>query len=47
MEEAVEELLSEGGSPDEVLDGLHLSARTALSVPDALYSRVLRGAYSS
>jgi hypothetical protein len=47
MIEAVEDLVSEGASVGGILEGMHLSARTALSIPDALYAKYLRGAYRS
>jgi hypothetical protein len=45
MIEAVESLLQEGGSLGSVLEGMYLSGRTLLSIPDALYAKILRGAY--
>jgi hypothetical protein len=47
MIEAVEDLVAEGASVGAILEGMHLSARTALSIPDALYAKYLRGAYRS
>lgn len=47
MIEAVEDVIHTGGSVGSILEGMHLSARTALSIPDALYAKYLRGAYSS
>lgn len=43
MMRSIRELLEDGGSAEEVLHGLHLGGRVALSVPDALYAKVLRG----
>ncbi len=45
MFEAAGELLAEGVCVDEILNGIHLGGRTALSVPDALYAKFLRGEY--
>ena len=49
MMEAVESLLAAdetGEVAGRILEGMHLSGRTALSVPDALYAKYLRGAYA-
>lgn len=45
MIEAVKDLIYSGASVGSIMEGMHLSARTALSVPDALYAKHLRGAY--
>jgi len=45
MLESVTELLAEGVALDEILSGVHLGGRTALSVPDGLYAKYLRGEY--
>jgi pyrroloquinoline quinone (PQQ) biosynthesis protein C len=45
MMEAVESLIDEGAPVGEIMEGIHLSARTAFSVPDALFSKYLRGGY--
>jgi hypothetical protein len=45
MIEAVEDLVEHGAAVGSILEGMHLSARTALSIPDALYAKYLRGAY--
>lgn len=45
MLESVEELVSEGTPIREILAGVHLGGRTALSIPDALYAKYLRGEY--
>jgi hypothetical protein len=43
---AVEAMLAEGAEAGAILEGVHLSGRTALAVPDALYAKVLRGQYA-
>lgn len=43
MMRSIRELIQDGTSVDEILHGLHLGGRVALSVPDALYAKVLRG----
>jgi hypothetical protein len=47
MIEAVEDLVNQGASVGSILEGMHLSARTALSIPDALYAKYLRGVYAA
>ncbi len=47
MEKGVKSLLKNGASVGGIMEGMHLSARTALSVPDALYARHLRGVYKT
>jgi pyrroloquinoline quinone (PQQ) biosynthesis protein C len=44
MIQAVRDLLIDGASVGEIMEGMHLSARTALSIPDALYAKFLRSA---
>jgi pyrroloquinoline quinone (PQQ) biosynthesis protein C len=45
MIDAVSDMLEHGASVGAIMEGIHLSARTALSIPDALYAKQLRGAY--
>jgi pyrroloquinoline quinone (PQQ) biosynthesis protein C len=45
MIRAVQDLILSGSSVGEILEGMHLSGRTSLSIPDALYAQVLRGHY--
>lgn len=47
MYDSIESLLSEGTELGKIIEGIHLGARTALSIPDALYSKHLRRGYSS
>ena len=42
MFRAVEDLLKKGATEQDILDGIHLGGRVALSVPDALYAKALR-----
>lgn len=46
MMDAVTDMIEKGASTGAILEGMHLSARTALSIPDSLYAKVLRGAYN-
>jgi hypothetical protein len=46
MIEAVADLISNGGCEGSILEGMHLSTRTALSIPDALFAKYLRGEYT-
>lgn len=43
MMRSIRELIQDGTPIEEILHGLHLGGRVALSVPDALYAKVLRG----
>jgi hypothetical protein len=43
MMRSIKDLLQAGTPVDEILHGIHLGGRVALSVPDALYAKVLRG----
>jgi pyrroloquinoline quinone (PQQ) biosynthesis protein C len=45
MLDSVGELLDEGVSVKNILHGVHIGGRTALSVPDALYAKFKRGGY--
>ncbi len=44
---AVSSMIEQGASLGSILEGIHLSARTALSIPDALYAKYLRGYYGA
>lgn len=45
MIRAVEDLIAHGASLGSILEGMHLAGRALLSIPDALYAKLLRGAY--
>jgi hypothetical protein len=47
MMKGIEDLLDNGVPEEEILEGIHLGGRVALSVPDALYAKVLRGKYEA
>lgn len=43
MFKAAIDLIKQGTPEEEILTGIHLGGRVALSIPDALYAKVLRG----
>ena len=45
MINAIEDMIDHGSNIGGIMEGMHLSARTALSIPDALYAKYLRGAF--
>ena len=45
MIDAVTDMLNQGASVGSIMEGMHLSGRTMLSIPDVLYSKYLRGGY--
>jgi pyrroloquinoline quinone (PQQ) biosynthesis protein C len=45
MAESALELMIEGENVENILHGVHIGGRTALSIPDALYAKYLRGGY--
>lgn len=43
MMQSIRDLVKAGTPVEDILHGIHLGGRVALSVPDALYAKVLRG----